>query len=62
MRPRCLSDQQVYRAAQRLGVAKVKVGFSDGWMWALPEHTDALMELVGVGKERHQEGRGKERG
>jgi putative DNA primase/helicase len=54
-RPRCLSDQQVYRAAQRLGVAKVKVGFSDGCMWALPEHTDALMERVGMEKERKGE-------
>jgi hypothetical protein len=60
-RPRCLSDQQVYRAAQRLGVAKVKFGFSDGCLWALPEHTDALMERVGMDKERREEGRGKER-
>ena len=60
-RPFGMSDQQVYRAAQRLGVAKVKTDFSDGWMWALPEHTDALMAQVGAEKERQQEERAKER-
>jgi putative DNA primase/helicase len=60
-RPFGMSDPQVYRAAQRLGVAKVKTGLSNTWMWALPEHTDALMAQVGAEKERQQEERGKER-
>jgi putative DNA primase/helicase len=32
------SDQQQYRAAERLGVIKAKGGFEDGWVWMLPEH------------------------
>jgi len=32
------SDQQQYRAADRLGVIKAKGGYEDGWVWMLPEH------------------------
>lgn len=32
------TDQQQYRAADRLGVIKVKGGYEDGWIWMLPEH------------------------
>jgi hypothetical protein len=51
MRPLEISDQQLYRAAERLGVVKVKESLSnDSWLWALPEHTGELRDQVADGK------------
>jgi putative DNA primase/helicase len=35
-----LSEDQLYRAADRLGVVKVKDGFVGGWVWMLPEDVE----------------------
>lgn len=32
------SEEQQYRAADRLGIIKVKEGYVGGWLWMLPEH------------------------
>jgi putative DNA primase/helicase len=33
-----VSEEQLYRAGDRLGVIKIKDGFWTGWIWMLPEH------------------------
>jgi hypothetical protein len=32
------TEQQQYRAAEKLGILKVKEGFDGGWVWMLPKH------------------------
>lgn len=52
IRPYGVSDQQIYRGAERLGVLKSKQGYSsDSWFWALPEHKDQLMAVIAAEKK-----------
>jgi hypothetical protein len=32
------TEQQQYRAAQKMGILKLKEGYKGGWVWMLPEH------------------------
>jgi hypothetical protein len=53
LRPAGMSDQQLYRSAQRLGVIKTKQGVSsDSWLWSLPEHAEQLQAQVAAAKQR----------
>jgi putative DNA primase/helicase len=53
LRPAGMSDQQLYRSAQRLGVIKTKQGVSsDSWLWSLPEHAEHLQAQVAAAKQR----------
>jgi len=46
-RPPCVSDPQLYRAADKLGVIKMKESYSNtSWVWALPEHREVLLERI----------------
>src|SRR5262249_15619897 len=35
------SEERLYRAADRLGVIKIKEGWKGAWVWMLPEHFPA---------------------
>lgn len=37
-----VSTKPLRCAQQKLGIKPKKIGFDEGWMWALPEHEDAL--------------------
>jgi hypothetical protein len=55
-RPDNISDPQVYRAAARLGVVKIKHGFSNNrWTWCLPEHTARAYAEIEAEKRREEQ-------
>ena len=54
-RPFEISDQQVYRAADRLGVVKTKESLSnDSWIWSLPDQNDTCMNRLNQKQARDQ--------
>lgn len=59
-----ITKKPLRRAQERLGIKPKKLGFVDGWMWALPDHEDApnsedaLSKTEGIlGNAGHLQGR-----
>jgi hypothetical protein len=60
-RPDCISDPQVYRAAERLGVVKIKRNFSGNWTWCLPDHAERAQVEIAEERERKNGNKRKRR-
>jgi putative DNA primase/helicase len=67
MRAIRFSEDQLYRAADRIGVLKIKGSFNGGWVWMLPEQYDdwhqmsTKMERARKREERKEKKRRAER-